>query len=137
MARAPSTEKVFLGKLSEAVAQVYFEQFKKFKVLQRNLHLGWGEADLIVRDPLKSALWIVEVRSRTRGCRLPAHWLSPQKVTRLKRLAAVLSHRWKKPFRIVLLQVQVKERKPLGFIEMNALQRIQVRADCQEFEITD
>ena len=135
--RAPSTGKVFLGKLSEAVAQVYFEKFKKFKVLHRNLHLGWGEVDLIVRDPLKSAVWIVEVRSRNNHYRLPAYWLSPQKIMRLKRLAAVLSHRWNEPFRIVLLQVQVKARKTQGVIENNQSQRIRVRADCQEFEITD
>ncbi len=84
-ARGRGVANLRLGRAAERVAASHLET-RGWRVLGRNVRVGRGELDLIVRRG--SVLAFVEVKARrTRGCGAPEDAVSPAKQHQVARLA--------------------------------------------------
>jgi putative endonuclease len=119
-----STERVSLGRLCEKLAEAYLRK-KGWFVCQRNVRFRTGEIDLIALDESSGQNWIVEVRGRRESPRKAAHWLSPSKVFRLRKLAEIMSQKTGRLHRVLFIQVELKK----GREEVPQFKEFEIRAD--------
>ncbi|HLS88896.1 MAG TPA: YraN family protein [Sphingobacteriaceae bacterium] len=77
------------ARLGEIMAAAYLTR-RGFRVVARNVHSRYGEIDLVCRGPGDGPPWVfVEVRTyRSARFGRPELSLTPQKIHRLRRLAA-------------------------------------------------
>ncbi len=106
----------------------YLVQKKSLELLARNLHLEWGEVDILAKDPQTQERWIVEVRGKRDFSREPVDWLSARKIERLRKLAHYLCLKSGVPHQVLFVQVHLKMilEKPEGTV---------VKASIEEYEV--
>jgi Holliday junction resolvase-like predicted endonuclease len=76
-----------------------------YTFVRENWHLKWAEIDLLFYHEKTRTLKIVEVRGRRSKKYLPSRMISWIKQKRLKNLALVVSHRYKKTTSVDLAEV--------------------------------
>ncbi|MBI4404386.1 MAG: YraN family protein [Deltaproteobacteria bacterium] len=102
----------------EAYARSYCKK-QGYQILACNLWLGRAEIDCLGWDKKKGQLVIFEIRGRKDNSFRPSLCLTSQKVLRLRRLAAFVQLRYRKPVRIELVEVVGKVRsKPEWLISL-------------------
>jgi putative endonuclease len=89
MTTTKSLTRVQLGAMGEALAADHLMKMG-LRILDRNWRCRYGELDLIASDPTTNTAVFVEVKTRTGdGYGGLAHAVTPRKVRRLRRLAAL------------------------------------------------
>ncbi|OBF79235.1 YraN family protein [Mycobacterium sp. 852002-51163_SCH5372311] len=89
MTTTKTLTRVQLGAMGEALAADHLTKMG-LRVLDRNWRCRYGELDLIASDPATNTVVFVEVKTRTGdGYGGLAHAVTPRKVRRLRRLAAL------------------------------------------------
>ena len=81
-----------LGERGERLAARWLKR-RGYRILYRNLVVGWDEADLVAVDPDGRTLVIVEVKTRASEAPGPEWGLTAKKGETLARLAARLQQR--------------------------------------------
>jgi putative endonuclease len=89
MTTTKTLTRIQLGAMGEALAADHLMKMG-LRILDRNWRCRYGELDLIASDPTTNTVVFVEVKTRTGdGYGGLAHAVTPRKVRRLRRLAAL------------------------------------------------
>lgn len=101
----------------ERLARQYLSR-RGYKTLATNLHIGGGEADLVMLAPDRHTIVLVEVKSRTgepSPGRSPEAAITRHKQTKLLGIASALARRKAyvgRPIRIDVVAVELPDRSP-------------------------
>lgn len=96
-----------LGEAGERAAARYLRQ-RGYRILERNLHAGKDEADLVTVAPDRETVVIVEVKTRREDAVMPEEQVNHHKMRRLTRLAQRLKQQpafEARPFRFDVIAV--------------------------------